>query len=50
MITIKDILDEACKGIYGHTNWEYVTTTDVDAHGTCIFFFSAPEEKESGDE
>ena len=43
-----DYLDEYCMRTYGHTNWKYVSTTDVDGReegGICIFFF----EKENGE-
>lgn len=47
-----DFLDEACKQIYGHTDWEYINTPS-DKEGIAVLFNAIPSEEhieEEGEE
>ena len=44
-----DFLDEACKRIYGHTDWEYIDTPN-EVKGMAVLFHEEPQEDSNIDE
>ena len=42
-----DAIDECCQELFGHTNWEYISTAE---NGHCVMFHESPineDEKET---